>query len=138
MVPSLSGKSYEEKLAEVNIMSLAARRTRTDLIQTFKILKGVDNVNHEHWFKLFGTADRQTRLSSYPLNIIVKPAKKDVRRNFSNRVRDIWNDLPTDAKNANTVTQLKQDSTSIRSKCCYHIDSHKPRTKNNENKEAIS
>ena len=22
-------------------------------------------MNHEHWFKLFGTADRQTRLSSY-------------------------------------------------------------------------
>ena len=64
MISSLSGKSYEEKLAEINTMSLASRRIRADLIQTFKITKGVDNVNHEHWFKLFGIADRKTRLSS--------------------------------------------------------------------------
>ena len=83
MIPSLSGKSYEEKLAESNIMSLAARRTRAALIQTFKILKGVDNVNHEHWFKLFGTADRQNRLPPFPLNIILMPARKDLRKNFS-------------------------------------------------------
>ena len=89
-------------------MSQAARPTRSDLIQTLKIIKGVDNVNHEHWFKLFVTADRQTRLSSYPLSIIVKPARTDVRKNiFSYRVRDIWNDLPTDVKNINTVTQFK-------------------------------
>ena len=50
MMPSLSGKSHEEKLAEINSMSLAARQTRADLIQTFKIIKGVDNVNHKHWF----------------------------------------------------------------------------------------
>ena len=27
---------------------------------------------------------------------------------FSNRVRDIWNHLPTEVKNANTVNQLKK------------------------------
>ena len=82
MIPSLCGKSYEEKMAEINIKRLAAHQTRADLIKTFKIIKGVDDVNHKHWFKLFGTADRKTRLSSYPLNIIVKPARKDVRKNF--------------------------------------------------------
>ena len=41
MISSLSGKSYEEKLAEINTMSLASRRIRADLIQTFKITKGV-------------------------------------------------------------------------------------------------
>ena len=73
MIPSLSGKSYEEKLAE---MSLAARRTRADLIKTFKTIKRVDNVNHELWFKLFGTADRQTSLSSYLIKHHCKARKK--------------------------------------------------------------
>ena len=108
MIPSLSGTNYEEKLDELNIKSLAARRTRADLIQTFKIIKGIDNVNHEHWFRLFGNADRQTRLSSYPLNITIQPARKEVRKNFfTNRVRDLWNDLPNNVKDSNTVNQFK-------------------------------
>ena len=108
MIPSLSGTNYEEKLDELNIKSLAARRTRADLIQTFKIIKGIDNVNHEHWFRLFGNADRQTRLSSYPLNITIQPARKEVRKNFfNNRVRDLWNDLPNNVKDSNTVNQFK-------------------------------
>ena len=63
-------------------MSLAARQTRADLIQTFKTIKEADNMKLDYWFKLFGTADKQTRLSSYPLSIIVEPARKDVWKNF--------------------------------------------------------
>ena len=44
---------------------------------------------------------------SYLLNIIVKPARKDVRKNFFSNSTRHRNDLPTDMKNANTVTQLK-------------------------------
>ena len=31
-------------------MSLETRRTRADLIQTFKILNGLDSVNADTWF----------------------------------------------------------------------------------------
>ena len=37
MVSGLSGKTYEEKLAELNIQSLEERRVGGDMIQTWKI-----------------------------------------------------------------------------------------------------
>ena len=38
MVSGLSGKTYAEKLAELNIQSLEERRIRGDMIQTWKII----------------------------------------------------------------------------------------------------
>ena len=39
-IVGLSGKTYEEKLSELNLTSLADRRKKFDLVQTFKILNG--------------------------------------------------------------------------------------------------
>ena len=82
MIPSLIGKSCEEKLAKINIMSLAACRTRADLISTFEIIKGVDNMNHVRALVRAVWQCIQADLSSYPMNIIAKPAGEDVRKNF--------------------------------------------------------
>ncbi len=40
MIPSLRNKSYEERLASLNLFSLEKRRLRGKLIECFKILKG--------------------------------------------------------------------------------------------------
>ena len=41
----LKGVTYEDKLEELGILSLVVRRSRADLIQVFKILKGIDDVD---------------------------------------------------------------------------------------------
>ena len=46
LINGLQGMTYEEKLVELGIMSLKARRTRIDLVQTFKILKSIDRVDY--------------------------------------------------------------------------------------------
>ena len=40
MISGLQGKTYQEKLTELGLMSLAQRRTRFEMIMTFKNMHG--------------------------------------------------------------------------------------------------
>ena len=46
----LNDKTYEEKLDVLGLLSLKDRRTKLDLTQTYKIMKGIDRVDHDTWF----------------------------------------------------------------------------------------
>ena len=50
MIPGLTGH-YEEKLKELGLTTLSARRERGDAIQTFKILQGLDILDYRTWFE---------------------------------------------------------------------------------------
>ena len=52
MVSGLKGESYEEKLKELGLPTLEERRHQADMLQTFKILRGIDRVDHKTWFQL--------------------------------------------------------------------------------------
>ena len=54
MVSGLQGPTYEDKLRELQLLSLADRRTQYDLMQNYKFIRGIDNVNVDIWFKLIG------------------------------------------------------------------------------------
>ena len=45
LVPSLREMSYEERLKELNLYPLEVRRARGDLIKTFKILNGFEDID---------------------------------------------------------------------------------------------
>ena len=110
MISGLQGKSYSEKLSELNLQSLEDRRTRFDMLQTFKILKRIDNVNPDTWFTTMGTGRRVTRLSANPLNLIKQRSRTDVRQNFfSQRVVDKWNQLPDFVKDSTNITRFKKN-----------------------------
>ena len=47
--------SYSERLNRLNITTLETRRLRGDLIQVFKIFKGLDNIQHSDFFTVAGT-----------------------------------------------------------------------------------
>ena len=55
--------SYEEKLKALGLVSLRDRRMRGDMIQTFKILKGVDDVDHKSWFTKVSECHQRNRLA---------------------------------------------------------------------------
>ena len=108
-ISSLKAKTYPEKLKEIKLMSLETRRTRYDLIQVYKFLNKVDNVNPDIWFKTVGeNPARVTRLSNYVLNLVKSRSRLDVRSQFfSQRVVDKWNSLPTDVKTKPSINSFK-------------------------------
>jgi hypothetical protein len=46
MVSGLKGESYEEKLLKLDLPTQKERRHHADMVQTFKIVKGIDRFKH--------------------------------------------------------------------------------------------
>jgi hypothetical protein len=101
MISGLKGTSYEEKLLELKMETLEERRHQIDMKQTFKILRGQDNVDKSSWFEMAASTGRVTRLAADPLNLKVPVAKLEVRKNFySQRIPEAWNQIPAEIKQA--------------------------------------
>jgi len=50
MIKGMKNKSYEERLQKLNLWSLEERRNRHDLIEVFKIFKGLSRIRPEELF----------------------------------------------------------------------------------------
>ncbi len=110
MISGLKGGTYEEKIAELGLPTLEERRHQADMVQTFKIVKGVDRVQHDTWFQLANEGGRATRSADCPLNLRQRAARLEVRRNFfSYRVVENWNKIPCAVKNVKTVSSFKRN-----------------------------
>ena len=77
MVSGLAGSSYSEQLIELNLPSLESRKLRHDVIETYKIIHGVDNVD-----KYTDTSNRITRMSENPLSLCANFCRSDFRKHF--------------------------------------------------------
>ena len=103
LVPELLVLTYEERLQKLNLPSLVYRRRRMDMIQTFRILKGVDNMNSTDFFEL---SERQSR--GHSLKLVKKKSHLNIRKyTFSNRIFDQWNALPNAVVDSPDVTSFK-------------------------------
>lgn len=111
MISGLVGKDYEEKCTELGIETLEKRREKQDLVQTFKILHGLDKINPEPLFdRLQGRTAASTRLASDPMNLRPQRARLEVRRNFFGvRVIDDWNRLGVETKKKKSIEAFKQE-----------------------------
>ena len=107
-VTGLKGVSYEDRLTELGMESLEKRRQGQDLMQAFKILKEVDNVDKTTWFHQALPRSHQTRATEGGHHIVLENARLELRRNFfSQRVAEKWNSLPGETKEARTVKEFK-------------------------------
>ena len=52
IVPNLKNLNYHERLKKLNLYSLAYRRRRGDLIQVFKLMHSIDNVDYSYLFEI--------------------------------------------------------------------------------------
>ena len=107
MVPSLRDKEYEERLRELDLYPLEVRRVRGDLIETFKIIKGLDDIPADAG-RMFSMSETVTR--GHNKKFFKKRLTKGLNLRkffFSQRVVDNWNNLPANIINAKTVNQFK-------------------------------
>ena len=51
MILGMRSKRYEERLKQLKLPSLAFKRLRGEVIETFKVLKGFENVRKENLFQ---------------------------------------------------------------------------------------
>ena len=104
LVPNLSNKPYPDRLKELGLKTLAFRRKRTDIIQVFRILKGIDKVDPATFF----THTNSTMTRGHKLKLVKPRSNSNLRlHSFSQRVINVWNSLPDYAINCNTVNSFK-------------------------------
>ena len=91
----------------LKLPSLKYRRTRGDLIETFKLLQGETNLNLKDFFQLRPNSST-TRNPEF--KIFKEYAKTRTRCNFfSNRIINIWNSLSMETKLSKDILTFKKN-----------------------------
>jgi ribonuclease P/MRP protein subunit RPP40 len=105
LVPALRGKSYLERCSALDTFTLEYRRTRMDLIFTFKVLCLKEIPTVEHIF--VNTTNARTRGHPFKLE---KQRMKKMTANYSlpARITNLWNNLPREIVEAPTVQRFKK------------------------------
>ena len=96
MVDGIGLLPYKERLSKLSITTLLERRMRGDLIETFKIFKGLVD---------YGSTVLKFSRSGY--NIVTTGRGTRKSDFFSNRVAKYWNKLPAFVKDAISVDSFK-------------------------------
>ena len=105
LVPDLRDRCYEDRLRALNLPSLLYRRRRMDMIQTFRIMTGIDDLEASDFFTM---NSRETR--GHGKKIMKQPSRLNLRKfSFSHRVVDDWNSLPSKVVEARDVEQFKAE-----------------------------
>ena len=104
LVKSLSHLDYNERLIRLKLDSLNFRRRRADMIQVFRIIKGIDKIDHS----LFFTLNPNSRTRGHSLKIFKPQTSNRIRANyFSQRVINDWNLLSEEVVNCPTLNSFK-------------------------------
>ena len=105
MVSNLRNKSYEERIEILGLTTLETRRLRGDLIEVFKIIKGIEDLAWKKFFKML----TMSKLRGHSQKLYKQSARLDVRKySFSNRVINEWNLLPEELIECKTVNNFKR------------------------------
>ena len=107
LIPRLRNKPYEERLSELNLFSLTKRRLRGDLIEVFKIIKGIENMDKEKYFTI--DTSNITRNNGYKI-VGKRFQTNEAKHFFFNRVVNVWNGLPSNVIDCSTTDIFKKVS----------------------------
>ena len=89
IIPGMKGLSYEERLKKMKLPSMAYRRIRGDMIETYKFIHGIYAVKSS----LFTISKGNTR--GHLFKVVTPRCETSLRQHFlSQRPIERWNNLP--------------------------------------------
>ncbi len=119
MVPQLRGLDYIQRLEKLKLPSLYYRRARGDIIEAYKYLHGLYQVDPCPL-----EIDQKGNTRGNSLKLLKKRHEKAVRKNFfTYRVVNPWNKLPDEVVLAPTINTLKNRLDKHWQKFHYTLDS---------------
>ena len=103
IIPPLRNKLYNERLAQLNLFSLEKRRLRGKLIECFKILKGLTNVDANKLFLI----DDSLRTRNNGIKLRCRQVQLDcIKFFFTNNVVREWNKLPSSVAQCTSINSF--------------------------------
>ena len=102
-IPGMFHKSYQERLIHANLITLEERRIYLDLILLFKIIHRLVELDTDKYFT-FSSANTR----GHNFKLVLNHSQINCHKyHFFNRVVKIWNDLPRDIVNIESVNNFK-------------------------------
>jgi ribonucleases P/MRP protein subunit RPP40 len=101
---SMKNRKYEERLKRLKLTTLEDRRLRGDLIQLYKLNRGIEEVIWEEKLRL----GHPRKGENGKFIIENKPGCLQRLKFFSNRATEAWNKLPESVKGATSVDSFKK------------------------------
>ena len=108
LVPALKDLPYEERLTRLKLTTLEDRRTRGDMILTYKLIEGKEGINHNKFFKMAKV--RGDPEIARGKKIYRKHSNLDKRKYcFSQRAPIKWNNLSKREVDATSTSVFKKE-----------------------------
>ena len=103
LISEIKEFKYSDRLKYLDLPTLRYRQLRADLIQTYKIIHSIDNLDKNDFFEFNTTNTRNQDLKIYKHS-----SKTNTRLNFfSNRIINLWNSLSSPTKYAVNLNAFK-------------------------------
>ena len=104
LIPQIKDLPYPNRLKFLHLDSLLFRRKRQDMIQVFRMLRRIDNIDHNIYFNMNDASTTR----GHSLKILKPRASTSLRLNsFSHRVINDWNSLKEETVISQTINQFK-------------------------------
>ena len=129
LVRGLKGQNSEDRRRQLGLMTLEERRERGDMIEVFKILKGLTRIDPAEFWEVRDARNGIRLVKEFATN-----GKRQRKNFFSYRVIQKWNLLPTEVKTAPSLDCFKNrldakimENSMSRAGLPYGLDGLKPR-----------
>ena len=96
------------KIEKIKFTNIAYRRLRGDMIETYKIIKGIYDKESASFLKMWADIAQRDIGRGHDMRLYLQRSIKPVRKNsFGVRIVNIWNNLPENVVNSPNVNIFK-------------------------------
>ena len=105
---------YGERREILQLDTLEQRRLTNDLVYCYKLMNGLVDSDKHDFFAFSSNNNHDHDLRGHSCKLVVPKTNRDCRKfAFSSRVVPVWNSLPQEAVDCNSVSSFKRTVSSL-------------------------